>query len=366
MRNFSPHHITSTQMMYIITGAQVGSAMLSLPSLICRDAGQNGWMAFLPAALVSLISLFLIERLGRSLPGHNFVQLNQVLLGKVGGAAGVVIFVLYAVFFEMILVSGFARLINMFLLPRTPLWAAILLAMICVVYAGSKGGTVIGRINETLFFGIILSTIVIVIPVFYGADYTNLLPLGEVEIRGMLKASWTALYAFAGTEVLLVFYSQVADPERIWRSGVKATVISLIIYIIAAVACILVFGSDCILKYVWPGVTILKVVNIAVIERLEFYFLAIWVGVVLRRVFNLSFAAALSLAQLFKKENRHGIAMLAVGICIYFAALMPQNIAVNKVLVAYAVGSYLLAGVFYPLVLLGVLWTRKGLVGRNA
>ncbi|HWP95966.1 MAG TPA: endospore germination permease [Syntrophomonadaceae bacterium] len=361
----SPHSISSQQLTFILTGAQVGSAMLALPALLCTEAGQHAWMAVLLGALFPLASLFFIERLGRRFPGLNFVQVNQTLLGKIGGAAAVLLFVVYVVFFEMEIISSFGRLVQIFMLPSTPIWATLFLAMACVVYAGSKGGKVVGRINETLFFGILISLFFILIPVYYVNDYTNLLPLGEIDPLELGRAVLVSLYAYAGSEVLLVYYSYVKAPDKVISAGLTATALTVSIYLIVTLACLLVFGPDKVVDTIWPGVTILKVAGLSVIERLEFPFLAIWVGIVLRRGINLPFAAALSLAQLFGNENRHGLAMLGVGIVIYFAALFPQSMMVNFMLVNYGCAAYFVIGILYPLFLLGVAWIRKGVV-KNA
>ncbi len=365
MRDLSPHHITSSQLMFIITGAQMGSAMLALPALVCKEAGHQGWMAVLLGALIPYTSIYVIERLGKRLPDLNFVQLNQALLGKIGGSLGVLVFVVWGLLFEALLINAFARLINIYLLPQTPLWATIFMSMFCVWYAGSKGGTVVGRINETLFFGILISLLFIFLPVNYSNDITNLLPLTEINPPGLLKGALFAAYAYAGTEVLLVMYSQVRDKEKLLRAGFEGVTITMVIYILVVVACILVFGADRTTQYLWPGVTILKIANIAVVERLEFYFLAIWAGIVLRRVINLTFSAALTIAQLFGDENRHSLAMLGMSAGIYILSLQIKKIQVDEQLIPYAVGGYLLIGAVYPLFLLAVSWIRKGEANAN-
>lgn len=362
----SPHTIDSRQLVFIITGAQVGSAMLAIPAMLAEQTGQHAWMAVVLGCLFPLVSLFLIERLGRLQPGLNFLQMNQAILGKIGGWLGVLLFVVYAVFFEMELINSFGRLVSVFMLPSTPEWAALLLTMICLVYAGSKGGQVVGRINETLFFGLVISMMIIIIPVFYVNDYTNLLPLGEINYADLGRAVLITLYAYAGTEVLLVFYSYVSDPENIKKAALTATGLTLASYLFIVAACLLVFGPDKITDQIWPGVTILKVAQLSVVERLEFPFLAIWVGIVLRRGINLSFTAALSLAQLFGNENRHGLAMLGLGVLIYAASLIPSNIAVNVRLWNYASAAYVIMGILYPLFLLGMARVRKGALKSHA
>ncbi len=361
----SPHRINGRQLMFIITGAQVGTAMLVLPSFLCQEAGQHAWMAIILGAFIPLLSLFLIIKLGQRLPGLNFVQINQALLGKIGGTVGVLLFVVYALCFEIIMITSFAQLVKVYILPNTPPAFTIFLLMVCVIYAGSKGGQLIGRINETLFFGLVLTLFFVIIPTFYSSEITYLLPLGEIDPGELLRASLYTIYTFAGTEVLLVFYSQVSQPEEVWPYSLGGLGLTVATYLIVTIACLLVFGPDLIINDIWPGVTILKVAQIPVVERFEFYFLAIWIGIAVRRGINLTFTAALSLAQLFGTETQYAWFMLGLGAVIYFASLVPSVIAYNLFLWSYMSAAYFFIGVIYPLFLLGMSWIRKGAGKQN-
>lgn len=354
------HQINSRQLMFIITGGQVGTGMLALPALLCQEAGQHAWMCILLGALVPLVNMLVIEKLGSRNMGLNMVAMFQSLLGKAGGTVAAVAFAGYLIASITVLVNAFARLIQVYMLPRTPLWVIILLGMICVVYAGSKGGQVVGRINETLFFGLVLSLFFIVIPTYYSHEFTNLLPLGELDAGDLLSGMFFSLYTFAGGEILLVLYSQVDKPEEVKGAALRGLGLSTATYLIVTVCCLLVFGPDRIVRYTWPGISILKVAQVPVVERFEFYFLAIWVGIVLRRAIIPVFAAALTLAQLFRMEERSAPVVLAVGIIVWGCSLLIPSVAVNFWLVQYYSLVYLLIGFCFPLLLLLISWLRKG------
>lgn len=359
------HQITGRQLTYIITGSQVGTGMLVLPALLSRAAGHHAWMCVVLGACVALLNVLLVEKLGRRHIGLNIVQLFQALLGKVGGTVLIVIFAVYLLAYSSVLINAFGRLIQVFMLPRTPFWVIILLAMVCITYAASKGGQVVGRINETLFFGLVLSLIVLVIPVFYTGEFTNLLPLGELDARRLLQGTFYTLYTFAGTEILLVLYSQVDKPEQVRSAALRGVIVSMGAYLIVTVCCLLVFGAERMARYTWPGVAILKVAQVPVIERLEFYFLAIWIGIVLRRVINPTFAAALTMAQLFKIEERIKPFVLGMAGLVFAGSLLPPSVMALTVLWNYFGLLFLSVGFLIPGVLLTVSWLRKGEVSAH-
>jgi spore germination protein (amino acid permease) len=353
------HHINGRQLMFIITGGQVGTAMLALPAILSREAGQHAWICVLLGAIVPILNVIIIEKLGSRHLGLNVVQLFQALLGRVLGYAMIIVFIIYLALSAIYFIDAFARLIQLFMLPRTPFWITVLLAMVCIVYAGSKGGQVVGRINETLFFGLVLSLIAIVIPALYHHDPTNLLPLGELDARELLRGIFYSIFAFAGTEILLVLYSQVDKPEQVKSAALKGVGLSTAAYLIVTICCLLVFGAERMVRYSWPGVTILKIAQVPVLERLEFYFLAIWVGIVLRRIINVIFSAALAIAQLFKAEDKIASIMLLIGAAIFSGSFISPTVMQYDVLLEYFSIVYLLIGMLLPLLLLLISWFRK-------
>lgn len=356
------HKINGRQLMFIITGGQVGTSMLALPSLLGREAGHHAWICILLGVVIPLLNILVIEKLGSRHAGMNVVQLFQALLGRVAGIIGIIVFVMYLAVSSVYLMNAFGRLIQVYMLPRTPLWVIVLLPMICVVYAGSKGGRVVGRINETLFFGLVLSLISIIIPALYHSDVSNLFPLGELDAGELLRGVYYSIYTFVGTEILLVLYSQVDKPEQVKSAAFKGVGLSTAAYLIVTICCLLVFGAERIVRYTWPGVTILKIAQVPVLERLEFYFLAIWIGIVLRRVINPLFSAALTLAQLFKVEERIAPIMLLVGATVFIGTFFSPSVMFTLVLLEYYCLVYLLIGFLGPLLLLVVSWFRKGVV----
>ena len=89
--------VTSRQLAYIIIGAQVGIGIFSLPRLASAEARQDAWIAVLLGALLPLVILFIIDRLGRRMPQSGFVVMNQQLFGPWLGTAMVILFIIYII-----------------------------------------------------------------------------------------------------------------------------------------------------------------------------------------------------------------------------------------------------------------------------
>jgi len=110
-----------------------------------------------------------------------------------------------------------------------------------------------------------------------------------------------------------------------------------------------------------------KVVDVPVVERLEFFFLVVWLGAVARPVINHCFSAAFSLTQLLKLDvNKHySLMVIAVGCLIYVISLIPSNLVLVLKYATYVGYSFLIVAIAYPLLLHLVVILQKGRLKKS-
>lgn len=326
MENKYEASISSKQLVFVFLGATIGIGALSIPRDVVSAAGQTAWLALPIGALVPFLSLFMIERLYRRMPGLNFIELNQRLLGKIPGFIMVILFAIYIIIFESVVVRTFADVTKIYMLPSTPLWAVLLLIAFSVYYVISKGSRVVARMNELIFYILFLTLLSGLVPLPQG-DYTNLLPLWEIDPGGLLKGAVNSAFAFEGMEILLIVYSLVDKKERVFKAGMSALVFTLAVYIYVVILGILVLSPTLIESLLWPGIFYYKTVSFAAFPRMEFILLTFWVGLGARPAITMGFAACLSLGQLFKIGQEHfPKVVLGVVAAMYVLALVPGDV----------------------------------------
>lgn len=351
MKDKAGSTITSKQLIFIIVGSQLGIRILFLPREISKVAGEDAWLCVLIATIAPIIAIYIIDRLGKRMPDMGYTQMSQALFGKFFGSLLVVIFIGYIIGFESLIVRIFSEVTKLYLLPKTPLPVVLFMYVFTVVYVGNKGLRVIGRLNELLFYLILANFLVLLIPVGQG-DYTNLLPAGVSGWDGMAMGSLKAVYYYAGFEILLVLYSLVNRKDEILKAGMIATAITTGLYITIVVICELVFGVTGMQEQLFPALILLKVVQIPVVERLEFIFLFFWLGMGARSAINSGFAAALSLTQLLHVDEKKYLLYLLIfiGLAIYIVALLPENLIAVFKLSTYAGYGFYVVGIAYPII----------------
>ncbi|MDD2373568.1 MAG: endospore germination permease, partial [Syntrophomonadaceae bacterium] len=275
------------------------------------------------------------------------------LFGRWLGSAMVFLFVVYAVFFQSTVVRLFTEITIAFLLPRTPAPVVTLMVVLGAVYIINKGARVVARVNEVLFW-IILPLLFIVMAPLVNADYTEILPVGEAGVKAVAQGVLSSTNAYAGMEVLLVFYFLVKSKGEIIKAGILGLGWTTLAYLIVTLVCLLVWGSETIQVINWPMLTLLKTIKFPVLERPELFLLAVWMGVGIRPTMNMGFAAAYSLSEVLHVERDkyfHRV-VIFIAVLIYILALLPPNLIVAFKWAQYAGYTSLLAGLLYPLLML--------------
>jgi hypothetical protein len=118
--------------------------------------------------------------------------------------------------------------------------------------------------------------------------YLNLLPVGDVDINGLMQGSLKIVYAYAGCEVLLVTYAMVQHRGEILKAALIGEGITVLIYLMIVVVGLMVFGHEGLQFFTWPVVTLLKIPYSSALGRLELVFLLLWVTLGVRPIMNLS------------------------------------------------------------------------------
>lgn len=345
--------ISSKQLIFIIIGAQIGIGIFSLPRLAVAEARQDAWLAVLMGALLPLLVLVIIERLGRRMPESGFVAMNQQLFGRWLGSALVSLFIIYVIYFESTVVRLFSEITSIFLLPRTPPAMIMLTIVLAFVYIANKGARVVARLNEILFW-IVIPLPLIAMTALTNADLTNVLPVGEAGLKTLARSMLATGNAYAGIEVLLVFYFLVKQKGEVIKAGLLALGWTALMYLLVTLICLLVFGAEQVQRLNWSALTVYKTVKFPVLVRPEFIVLAIWLGVGIRPIMTMGFAAAFSLSELLhvKREKYFHWVVIFSASLMYILALLPQNLLVAFKWAEYAGYTFLLAGLLYPLLML--------------
>lgn len=353
--------ITNRQMIFSLVGILIGIGVLGLPRAVSQDAGPDGWIAILLGSVIPLIAIISTVLLFRRFPGYTFYQISQSILGKYLGKMPLLLYVIYGISFCSIVLRIFGDLLNTYVLPKTPGFVINLLMLIPTLYFVTGGIKVVARYNELSFY-LLIPLYLTILPSLKEAEWTFLLPVAATPFTKLLTAALSTSMAFAGFEYLLVLYPFVRKKSAALKDSILAFVMVTTTYIYYTIISIAVFGPYVIRSYIWPGLVLMKTTDVPVIERIEFFFILLWTGVVFRPLMNQYFAVSYLTSQLFgMKEFRTGALFTLPAVLL--VSLIPKNIMESFKFSDYVGITSMLVGAAMPvlLILLSIIFKKGGL-----
>lgn len=325
--------ITSKQLMFILLGV-IGIKIYSMPAIVVKESGQDAWMAVIAGTVYPLLSLFFIERSASKLSAASFTEMNRLLFGRWLGNFFVVAFALYILYLNLILLRYAAVSIQIFLLPRTPLLVILGTFVLFSIYLANKGLTVLGRFSELLFGTVVIMAGMMLYMAWIGGDYTALLPVGSTGAAAIAKGAVESVYAYSGMETLLVFYWFVTRKEEVIQAGLIAVFISCIFYLVIVTTLIAVFEVEWVNQTFMTTIILFKTQQIALVERLDFFILMIWIGVAVRPLCTWLLASFLPISQLLGERSRryHLLIICSLGfVSLAGTQLMSDTLAMERI-----------------------------------
>ncbi len=342
--------MTSKQLGFMIMGTLVGVNFLTIPRIASERAGQDAWIAVLIGALLPLLVLVLIERLGRQFPEMDFIQMSQFLFGRIGGSLLVIILIFHMIIGVAREIARFAFVESIFLLPLTPIWVISLLILLVSLYIAGQGAQVVARLNELLFYFLLPAFFLIVHPLITAADHTYLLPIGGSGIVSIARSSFDVSLYFGRMEFLMVAYFMVTRKDEVLKTGVIAWGAVAVPYILFTAACLMVFGPANLLDQVTPVLAMFKSVSYPLLERMDMLFLVAW-SVAFRPVFNLLCMSGYSVTLLLHlQERKHYLMVLTIsGTAAYLLSLIPHSVVDLIINSGWQGFTHPVVGLGYPL-----------------
>ncbi len=323
----SKDRITTSQAVVILVNYILAAGILTLPRVsVEKVKTPDVWISVFLGGLIAMIAGVIIVKLSQQFPGKTFYQYCQEIVGKwVGGFLSLVI-VGYFFTISAFEVRTMAEVTGFFLLEGTPTWGIILPFLWVGFYL------IIGGINPIArMFEIILPiTIIIFLLVTFMSlgifEIDNLRPVLGLGMLPVLKGIKTASLAFLGPEIMLLLVAFLKQPDKAVKVVLVGISIPLIFYVLTVVMVIGALSVDGVVTRTWPTLDLMRSFEITglIFERFESLLLVIWIMQIFATFTITYYAAALGLAQLFKKNIKPFIYGLIP--IIYIIAMFPKNI----------------------------------------
>lgn len=285
---------------------------------------QDVWWQSFPAALTSLVPVFILSRIWRRFPEQSLFAVSEQVLGKwLGG----LINLLYLLFFALLLSLNIRMVGDFFIsafLPRTPIMIVTGVLILLAVWATRAGIEVIGRAAQVVFPLLVGSILLIILLWGREMKLEYLLPL-KLRLTGPLPHLQDMINVSARmVEVvwLGLLAPSVNQPEGLMRAVVKAHLWLGAVWVLMNITIIGVLGRT-IDPYFFPFYDVVREIQVAdFLERIDSLFLAVWLFGMFLRVSALLWSLSVGAAQWVRARDYRPLVLPLGGIALTYSILL--------------------------------------------
>ncbi|MFC5447437.1 GerAB/ArcD/ProY family transporter [Paenibacillus aestuarii] len=358
----SPEKKISLFQLFIMTlQSQIGIGVISLPYYLFNAAGNDAWISVIVAGFFVQINIWLIWLLYRRFPGQSFFEMLRITVGKYGAYGLKIAYSIYFFTIATLIVLLFVRLVNIWILPRTPMWLVTLIMIAVCVYG------VVDHLRVMARFFFLASTMLIVllfliITVAKDINYLSILPIGNSGMLAILGGVHHAIISFLGYEVLLVIlpHSLGGHAGKI-KAALLANGIVTVFYTLLTFVCLAYLGPAVMRFVSEPVLYVMKYRTFHMIERTDLLFFSIWIVCVGTSFMTYLYLTASALNSLLSQVSRSTFVYVIAALLFMLSFFFPTD--EHKVALFNKIATYM--SYLFILVLPGVLLMIAMVRGRS-
>ncbi|MED3982069.1 GerAB/ArcD/ProY family transporter [Priestia megaterium] len=319
------NRISNTQLFFIIIQAQIGVGILSLPHDVSLISKNDGWISTLIAGAMVQVIILVLWGLGRKFPSLTIYEIIPHLIGK---RLGKIIIFCYAIYFIVtgsLVLSRFIQVIDTWILQRTPNWILILLTLGVCVYLVKDTLRSIARFY-VLVTPLLIILFGLVTYALKDANFLYIFPIGQSGILNIVKGSKEAIFSMLGFEFMLFLYPYVQATDARKLVAVSSANLFVTLFYMYMVFASLIFFETRQDLYLTPQplLYMIKSYSFQIIERIDLFFLSIWIISVVTSIASWIFLASNGFKYFFGRANHAGFLPYTAGI-VFIITLLPRN-----------------------------------------
>ncbi|HVJ48431.1 endospore germination permease [Desulfitobacterium sp.] len=329
--------ITYKQLILLIFLSRIIVTINYLPALNEPPLNQDVWLSellFFPLQLLLALPVYI---LWKRFPNQTIIQYSQIIAGKLGKLAGVLI-IWYFLHSTAISLAQFSLFLTSAVMSETPiLFFALTLVLVCA-YATRKGLEVISRLSE-LFAPLIIITFISV--TFLLAKDMNLKTLTPILEKGVLPVfNGSLIYSARSVEVLglAMLLPYLNNRQKVKRVFILSFGLISLFFVLITIPVLTVFGVTEARRLTFPDYSVIQLVNVGdFLERIESVHMAIWILGTFIKVTFLYYLTVLGLSQLLNLKDYRPLILPTGTILIPLSLLIAPSLVELEAFTSYKI-----------------------------
>ena len=328
---------------------------------VAVELGKNmAWLMALFTMVVMLLEYWIIISLMKRHQDTTIIEASEQLLGPYLGILCNLLFALYFIVEEAILIRRYGEALLTAALPTTPIsviMVTLTLAAIISCYYGLETIARVSRISITFIFGGIF---ILFMAVISYVDVTNLYPLWSVNpLKIIAEGQYKLIILSEGLLAAVIFHS-FGNWHNFRSVGLLAISVSGIIRTTLIILLILALGVELASEKVLPFYNLSRLVSFGrFFHRAESVFLLTWAMVGFLKLSITLYASTVILARTFRLQDYRPLLWAVSLLCFSISIIPPDVETIGTLNLNYFTVWGLIPTIVLPFLLLVVSLVRK-------
>lgn len=318
------NNITSKQMTLLTFIGQTGMGMITLPTLMAKKVGHDGWISILITGFISVILAALMVMLLKRYSNKSIYDINYLIFGKLIGLLLNVSLIIYLTLAAATSARVFSVFLRITLLPRTPPFLLIPFVMLPSIYLVWCGLKYVVRFKYVSLLAYIVSIIYLIMLTKH-YRFSFLMPIGEAGMLQILSGVKTGFYTFLGLELVVFVFPEITDKKNLFKWHIITNILTTLFSLVILITSTALFGENLLKVQTIPLFNSARVYNAPILERLDLYLIALWFIVMGCSMRTYMFAAYYSIGKVFKVKDTK-TSVFFFFIVLIFLSRVPKDV----------------------------------------
>jgi spore germination protein KB len=353
--------ITALQMGIMMYPTILATAVLLVPAITTELAERDMWLSPIWASLIGFLTVYIAYQLNQFYPKETIIQYSGHILGRIPGKVIGLIYLLFYLHINGVVIREYAEfVVGMFLL-RTPLLVVIGSMTLACAFAVRAGVEVLGRLAEMIVPIMILLLLLIIILLLPDVESKHMFPVLEKGMLPSIKGAITPQSWFSEFNLMSFLLPFLTDREKGMKWGMISVFVVMLTLFSINLVVLFIFG-ELTSSLTYPMMSAAQYISMAdFLEHIESIVMAIWVAGAFVKICVFYYALVLGTAQWLKLSDYRPIVLPFGLLLVLFAIWSAPNLQeLDHFLGTSASVYFTLVQTVLPLFLLLVAFVRKG------
>jgi spore germination protein (amino acid permease) len=341
---------------YLVQAIQIGVGILGFQRVLTKAVGNDAWMSVILGGIGVHVVIWMIYQILNKQDG-DITDVHRVLFGKWIGSAFSILLVFYFCLLTMTVLRLYIEVVQVWVFPGIRISLFSIVILIIVFYIVNGGLRTVTGISV---LGVVLPAYLL-FSLFYPLKYAffeNLLPIFDHSVLEILSSTKQITLSVLGFETLLFYYPFFKDPKKSQKWAHLGSASTIFVYLAVMIVSIAYFSEEQLIRNIWATLTMLKIVQLPFVERIEYVAISSWLFVILPNLCLAMWSASRGAKRVFKKRQRPLLVVLLVLVCVGSCFLKTREQIEMMSTFTSEIGFYLIYGYIPFLFLFSTIFYR--------